>query len=78
VQVEEEDNIGFVAAILYHGRRLGDVLMSKASCGRLGTSVSVLEVWQHQACRCSGGVCGEAKGAEQGVRRRKRQMTHRG
>jgi hypothetical protein len=61
VQVEEEDNIGFVAAILYNGRRLGDVLGSKASCGRLGTSVSVLEVRQHQACRCSGGVCGEAK-----------------
>jgi hypothetical protein len=69
----EKPGTGFIAAILYSGRQLSDVLGSKAPCGRTGTSTSVLEAGQCRARWRSGGACGEAevvvsedRGGEQG------------
>jgi hypothetical protein len=58
---EEDDNAKVVVATLYGRRRLGVVLGSKASCGRTGTSASVLEPGQCRDHRRSDGACGEAE-----------------
>jgi hypothetical protein len=60
--VEEEDgSTEVIVAVLSGGRRLGVVLRSKASRGRTGTSVSMLEAGQRRAHRRSSGPCGEAE-----------------
>jgi hypothetical protein len=69
----EKPGTGFIAAILYSGRQLSDVLGSKAARGCTRTSTLVLEAGQCQASWHSGGACGEAevvvsedRGGEQG------------
>jgi hypothetical protein len=64
---EEDDGAGVIAAVLYDGRRLDDVLRSKASRGRTGTSMSMLEAGQRWARRHNGGTCGEAIGSRGGT-----------